>query len=372
MKAASAIHETRTPVRGTVSLAALQHAEHRYVALQQVCASVPAMRILGFYRSVDEFALRADALDGTALPVLLLRTWTMHLMDGFSNAQASSSVGARAARVAELHGAWRRYKEVDEVDDVRARLRASVERGSQVSRAGACDMVREARITVYDYDWPALEGMLPAPTSAAASRALPLFAGRGAGEGACAPLAGQDFAIVAAQQHDKREPVYIFLRAFSATQEHELDVYMANVRDAVAPMVVLAVPMYVWGPASGFDSAVTQQDRDYEESSRAAGRSVMLAPNMDVLRERIRLEYGVDPDSDAVTYLKPEAQTADADGNVAIRAASNAFTAVTCVVTAFDELDGVLTARADTEQRFELTPQQYAEKMPQYLQSTRS
>lgn len=307
-----------------------QHVTHEDRAL---------LRIVGFFRSVDDFVLRHadDIQKNTTAPLFVTPVFQMQLVDGFANAVATTSVGARADAIDAAIEHMRAAADAD-VEELCTRMRERAPAAPPRTMAGSLPR-RNRTVKAMRYDWERLRAF--APNASNRERRVPFLpATQTTIENELPRPHGQDFAVVAAH-NSPQEPIYMFLAAFGRAESEQIDDFMRRCSDTVAPLTLLAVPIGEWGPVVGFERALSSTDREYERAAAAAGRPAVVAPDMETLQQRVMQEFGID-----MTKMS-------------LRDASeptpSSLLSVHCTVAELDD-DGVSMKRG-TEVEYDLTPQ---------------
>lgn len=318
----------------------------------------PSARFLGCYATRDSIVVRAQALmegtDGFALRVTPTFQFDVLCADQtLSNAE-------RRSRILRVLRSLRAKKERDAAELQERATRAHLERlastttsASATAAAAAAAVAttestapptavrggRAQKLTVklQEYNWDMLEALAPSEDSellrhdAASTRAgegstESESAGAGAGADAAAatepaappsimslddcevPLmhrrVAQTHLLVAMLEDELHpfEPVFIAFKA--GDNESVIERWMRDIAELLAPLSVLSVPLYEFGPLTGFDNTLTLEDHEYERSMNAH-RPGLLAASEEELRDRIRREFRLDPDGAHAMWIRP-------------------------------------------------------------------
>jgi len=303
----------------------------------------PSVRFLGAYASRDTVVSKArvimESTDGFAL-----RVTPTFQFDVLSSDQSLTS-SDRRARVVRVLRRLRDKKEADALEMQERATRAHMDRVASsssvsLSRAAGVEGGRAQKLTVHlqEYNWELLDALLPSEgsevmmsgsESAAASagdnssEAAGAGSGEGEGEGASAdagvsgvlslddvevPMSvrrgGQTHIVLSLLEDDEHpeEPVFIAFKA--GDNEDRIERWMKDLGELFAPLNVYSVPLYEFGPLSGFEESLTLSDKEYERGMNVH-RPGMIAANEEELRDRIRREFRLDPDGDNAIWIRP-------------------------------------------------------------------
>jgi hypothetical protein len=304
----------------------------------------PSARFLGCYATRDTVIAKAQSImentDGFALRVTPTFQFDVLCADQMLSATD------RRARVLRVLGTLRARKEQDAREMQERATRAHTERvrtnAVATSSASASARVgveggRAQKLTVHlqEYNWELLETLAPSASAGvldsgsasglferAASASVAAAAaeekeekGDGEGRPVVASLddcevpvtqrrAGQTHLLLSLIEDEDHPDEPVFLAYKASDNEAQIERWMKDIGELFAPLNVYSVPLYEFGPLSGFEESLTLDDKEYERGMNAH-RPGLIAANEDDLRDRIRREFRMDPDGDNAIWIRP-------------------------------------------------------------------